>query len=191
MSGNGQKMNLLREYIRKLINEAFPFEGGDKMRIHHSRPGTRVGVKPQIGGFSQKVGRKPEGLWYECKDGSTVDWLEFCNTGLTDGASRYDSSYDVILNDYEILFITNNDDFKKFEKMYGIPNPQYPDEVKIDWPKVASQYGGIEICPYLHDQRMDSDWYYSWDVASGCIWNASGIKELISTDEGCKDEPTP
>ena len=91
------------------------------------------------------------------------------------------------MNDYEILFITNNDDFKKFEKMYSVTTNNYGD-IKIDWPKVASHYDGIEICPYLYDMRMDSDWYYGWDVASGCVWSASGIKELISADEGCKDE---
>ena len=185
-------MSLLREYIREMIREShFPLTGGEKVRIHHSRQDTRDGEEPQISGFSQKIGYKPDGLWYECKDGSAIDWLEFCKTGLTDGTSRYDSSYDVILNDYEILFITNNHDFKKFEKMYGIPNPRYPDETKIDWPKVASHYDGIEICPYLYDMRRSSDWYYGWDVASGCVWNASGIKELISADEGCKDEPSP
>ena len=180
-------MNLLRECIEELLREShFPLTGGEKVRIHHSRQDTRDGKEPQISGFSQRVGYKPSGLWYECKDGSSIDWLEFCRTGLTDGASRYDSAYNVVLNDYEILFITDNHDFKKFEKMYGVTN-NYGD-VKIDWPKVASHYDGIEICPYLYLMREDSDWYYGWDVASGCVWNASGIKELISAEEGCRDE---
>ena len=183
-------MNPLREYIREMLNEShFPLTGGEKVRIHHSRKDTRVGGKPQISGFSQRASYKPDGLWYECQDGSSIDWKEFCSTGLTDGDSRYDSSYDVILNDYEILFITDTHDFKKFEKLYGIPNRDFPDEIRIDWPRVASHYDGIEICPYLYDMRMDSVWYYGWDVASGCVWNASGIKELISAEEGCKDEP--
>ena len=183
-------MNLIREYIRELIREShFPLTGGEKVRMHHSRPGHRSGTEPQVSGFSQKVGSKPEGLWYECQDSSTVDWIEFCTTGgMGDLAASYDSSYDVILNDYQILFITSKHDFKKFEKMYGIHNKSYPEEVKIDWPKVASHYDGIEICPYRNDMRMESDWYYGWDVASGCVWNESGIKELISAEEGCKDE---
>jgi hypothetical protein len=182
-------MNLLRKYIREMINEShFPLTGGEKVRVHHSRPGSRAGEAPKTSGFSQRIGFKPEGLWYECQDASTIDWKEFCETGLTGGTSRYDSSYDVILNDYEILFITDKNDFKKFEKMYGIPNRDFPEDIRIDWPKVTSHYDGIEICPYRTDMRMESDWYYGWDVASGCVWNASGIKELISAEEGCKDE---
>ena len=183
-------MNLLREYVRELISEShFPLTGGEKVRIHHSRQDTRVGDEPQVSGFSQVVGYKPEGLWYECQDGSSIDWKEFCSTGLTGGDNRYDSSYDVILNDYEILFITDTHDFKKFEKMYGIPN-KYGD-IKINWPQVASDYDGIEICPYSYKMRRELDWYYGWDVASGCVWSASGIKELISAEKGCKDEPAP
>jgi len=185
-------MNLLREYIRELIGEShFPLTGGEKVRVHHSRPGSRAGKAPKTSGFSQRIGFKPEGLWYECQDASAIDWKEFCETGLTGGASRYDSSYDVVLNDYEILFITDKNDFKKFEKMYGIPNPDFPEDIRIDWPKVTSHYDGIEICPYRKDMRMKADWYYGWDVASGCVWNTSGIKELISAEEGCKDEPAP
>ena len=82
-------MSLLREYIRELISESyFPLEGGDKMRVHHSREGSRSDSEPQVSGFSQSIGAKPEGLWYECQDGSSTSWEEFCEFGLTDGANR-------------------------------------------------------------------------------------------------------
>ena len=190
-------MKQLRQYIRQvLLSETnFPLDGGAKMRIHHSREGSRSDGEPQVSGFSQEIGPKPEGLWYECQDGSSETWKEFCRTGLTGGASRYDSSYNVILNDYEILFIPDEHHFEKFYEMYSTNPPYDPDGTKgfdkmIDWPKVAEHYAGIEICPYLQSKRMDddSDWYYPWDVASGCVWDLSGIKELIKAG-GC-DEPT-
>jgi hypothetical protein len=184
-------MKLLREYIRELINESyFPLEGGEKMRIHHSREGNRSGSEPQVSGFSQKIGAKPSGLWYECQDGSSTSWKEFCEFGLTGGANRYDSSYNVILNDYEILFIPDEHHFDKFVEMYTTPHPADPDGDKgfdpvIDWPKVAEHYAGIEICPYLSSKRNDDDafWYYGWDVASGCVWDQSGIKELVQAGD--------
>ena len=191
-------MKQLRQYIRQvLLSETnFPLDGGAKMRIHHSREGSRSDGEPQVSGFSQEIGPKPEGLWYECQDGSSETWKEFCELGLTDGANRYDSSYNVILNDYEILFIPDEHHFEKFYEMYSTNPPYDPDGTKgfdkmIDWPKVAEHYAGIEICPYLQSKRMDddSDWYYPWDVASGCVWDLSGIKELIKAG-GC-DEPTP
>jgi len=50
----------------------------------------------------------------------------------------------------------------------------------IDWKKVAKEYNGIEIWPYQwkcgHDPKCF--WYYSWDCASGCIWNARIIEKV-------------
>ena len=150
--------NLLREYMRELISETnFPLEGGDKMRIHHSREGSRSGSEPQITGFSQKIGPKPNGLWYECQDGSSETWKEFCTLGMSKGY-QYDSTYNVMLNDYEILFIPDEHHFEKFYKMYST---------------------------YLSNKRMDDDsfWYYGWDVASGCVWDPSGVKEIIQAGD--------
>ena len=178
--------NLLREYMRELISETnFPLEGGDKMRIHHSREGSRSGSEPQISGFSQKIGPKPNGLWYECQDGSSETWKEFCTLGMSKGY-QYDSTYNVMLNDYEILFIPDEHHFEKFYKMYSVDHPSGPKFDKmIDWPKVAEHYAGIEICPYLSNKRMDDDsfWYYGWDVASGCVWDSSGVKEIIQAGD--------
>lgn len=186
-------MKILRHYIRSLLFETnFPLAGGDKMRIHHSRPGSRKEETPQISGFSQEIGPKPNGLWYECQDGSSTSWKEFCEFGLTGGASRYDSSYNVALNDYNILFIPDEHHFEKFYKMYSVNPPYDPDGSKgfdklIDWPLVADHYAGIEICPYLSNKRHDDDsfWYYGWDVASGCVWDPAGIKELVKAGD-CK-----
>ncbi|QBI98814.1 hypothetical protein SEA_BOBBY_184 [Mycobacterium phage Bobby] len=48
----------------------------------------------------------------------------------------------------------------------------------IDWGKVAADYGGIIIAPYQWSRRMDPHWYYTWDCASGCIWNLEAIESL-------------
>jgi hypothetical protein len=40
----------------------------------------------------------------------------------------------------------------------------------------AEGWDGLEIAPYLHRMRLSSfSWYYTWDCASGCIWNASRV----------------
>lgn len=41
----------------------------------------------------------------------------------------------------------------------------------IDWLRVKTQYGGIEIAPYQWKRRLSSFWYYGWDCASGAIWD--------------------
>lgn len=49
----------------------------------------------------------------------------------------------------------------------------------IDWTEVTADHDGIIIAPYQWPMRMGLDWYYSWDVASGCIWNLAAIESVI------------
>ena len=179
-------MKILRQYIKSVLKESyFPLDGGEKVRIHHSRSSTRVAdIHPQIANFEQKIGPKPNGLWYECQDGSSTSWKDFCSYEMSSGY-KYDQTYNVKLNDYEILFIPDEYHFERFYKMYSVNPPYDADGSKgfdkmIDWPRVAREYAGIEICPYLSSKRHDdlSFWYYGWDVASGCVWDPKGIKKL-------------
>ena len=34
------------------------------------------------------------------------------------------------------------------------------------------------ITPYQWELRFELDWYYGWDVASGCVWNLSVIESM-------------
>jgi hypothetical protein len=53
---------------------------------------------------------------------------------------------------------------------------------EIDWYRVAEQYDGIIITPYIYERRLTeyTTWYYSWDCASGCIWNGKAIANITS-----------
>lgn len=46
---------------------------------------------------------------------------------------------------------------------------------------IGARYDGIVITPYVWSMRLDRSafWYYGWDCASGCIWNASAVAELV------------
>ena len=74
-----------------------------------------------------------------------------------------------------MLMIHTLEDLYSFTKKYG------GSDGLINWQVVANEYGGIEISPYMWPARNDRRtwWYYSWDVASGCIWN----KEVITNIE--------
>ena len=49
----------------------------------------------------------------------------------------------------------------------------------IDWELIQKEgYGGIEICPYNWGWRSQN-WYYGWDVASGCVWDSSSIQDVV------------
>lgn len=54
-----------------------------------------------------------------------------------------------------------------------------------DWKLVGERYDGIIIAPYQWERRLDttvSNWYYGWDVASGCLWRSRAIASLEPLD---------
>lgn len=106
-------------------------------------------------------------------------------------SGRGDYLYEVSLDESRMLRITNESEFDNFEAEYGV-EIEYPRvtnvtvvrlQLDIDWPKVAEQYGGIEICPLQRSRRRRA-WYYGWSIASGCVWDPgtiTGIEELRSS----------
>ena len=122
--------------------------------------------------------KKPRGLWYSCGN----SWKEFAEDW--GGMDNYSHMYEIEINPSKMLFINDSYDFLQFEKEYAISDPTGFEDTRIDWYRVSQKYDGIEICPYLAQFRMDHFWYYSWDVASGCIWGRGAIKKVteISLD---------
>lgn len=57
----------------------------------------------------------------------------------------------------------------------------------IDWTPITDLYDGIIIAPYQWSCRMKYDWYYGWDVASGCIWNLRAIGSVHPVENLAQD----
>jgi hypothetical protein len=75
-------------------------------------------------------------------------------------------------------------DIDAFHEGYSVQDRYY--RPKIDWARVAEEYQGIIIAPYCWQRRLDGpahSWYYGWDCASGCIWDAEAIAELVAIKE--------
>lgn len=123
----------------------------------------------------QSVSAKPEGFWYSCGH----EWLKWLKSEMPHWDKKYYYQVDV---DYSrVLRLTTYKDLIEFTKKYGQPTLPKFKRLKLfdpDWKKIAEEYSGIEICPYVHQARFKLLWYYTWDVASGCIWDASAIKGL-------------
>jgi hypothetical protein len=162
-------MKHLRQYIRGILAE-----GIQTQRLHHSRGSGYIDAGPhRQPSVSDQLGpAKPDGIWYDCGG----QWKEFCEVELGSYPNRgYDTVYEVFPNEATVLFITTLQEFADFENEY-LKLGKY--EKVIDWKRLSEKYHGIEICPYQRTRRMESSWYYPWDVASGCIWNPAGIKEM-------------
>jgi len=145
---------------------------------HHidSQQKVFISVSPFIAvkNVKQTNNIKPDGLWYGCGDA----WIQWVKMEMPDDFEAVNYLYEVKLGN-DILKISNEDEFESFEHEFlrqdtpvngGLP----------DWGKIQKEgYNGIEICPYFWSKRMSSLWYYPWDVASGCVWNANGISDVV------------
>jgi hypothetical protein len=132
---------------------------------------------------TQPYHTKPKGLWYSCGD----EWVEWLRSEMPQWETDSNYLYEVDPSD-KVLYISSNAEMRMFESTYGI-RAKFGGSA-IDWAKVQSDgHAGIEICPYLGDFRWH-DWYYGWDVASGCIWDKTGIAKVTLLAQRHKDEET-
>lgn len=125
---------------------------------------------------------KPRGLWVSV-DGPE-DWLEWCTSeewGIENLVRRFRVT---LTPEATMLHICSLDDMDRFNRCYGWSEPTsrrlgaYMEGVS--WDAVALRYQGIIIAPYQWKCRLAPDyfWYYGWDCASGCIWDAAAIAEV-------------
>ena len=173
-----------REYIKEGAGDSSPLDlkvGPNQRILALSEPwkGFPSDIKQEKDGA-----HKPNGVWYGCGD----SWLKWISMNMTSRLDKVNYVYELELDQEFVLTITNAKEFKTFEWEYwgaapwqkrggwsdsGPPDGQYE---RIDFNLLAGQYDGIEICPYLPEFRMStSNWYYSWDVASGCLWNSEAL----------------
>ena len=141
----------------------------------------RAGSKPH---FSSKhdpnIGNG--GFWFA----QGAEWIEWMAGEMIDWLHSQNYVYEVTLNDDYILKLSTKQDLINFGYRY-----QGNSEYDIRWQEVVDRYAGILISPYIYSARMDISWYYPWDVASGCVWNWEGIKEikLIAQRQGTPAAP--
>jgi hypothetical protein len=64
----------------------------------------------------------------------------------------------------------------KFSRQYGDKSKNIRfTSFYIDWEMVCGEYDGIIISPFCWERRLEVMWYYTWDCASGCVWNLSAV----------------
>jgi hypothetical protein len=112
---------------------------------------------------------KPAGMWYSV--GSS--WIDWCISEQDNWITKY--IYEVNVDHSIMLVIDDVLKFDEFQQKYRANTEYFGD---LDWDKVAKDYSGVEIAPYIWGKRLkdDSFWYYGWDVASGVIWDEKALK---------------
>ena len=136
--------------------------------------------------YKQKIGecyKKPNGLWYGFGD----SWLDWCKGEMPEWVGEY--FYFVDTGESNILVLRDICDVVSFYKKYSVDKLEYVDigwmefGNPIDWRRISEEYDGIEIPNYLWNCRMNHSWYYTWDVASGCIWNLDQVSISLKKEK--------
>lgn len=130
---------------------------------------------------SHEADMKPKGLWFT--DDTKDNWRNWC----VDNRFRLDTlthKHEVEFDPTGVLFLNGTFDIFDFGREYG-EEPSWAKTIRtfnryVNWGKVAEKYKGIVITPYSWHARNEPQtwWYYSWDCASGCIWDVSIIKDI-------------
>lgn len=120
----------------------------------------------------QKAGPKPRGLWY----GIGSSWIDWVRMEMPDWEA--DNVFKIDIDESRVKIIRTFEEILEFDKQYGFDMERYMGWRSIDWVSVAEDWGGIEIAPYIYEARMKLNWYYGWDVASGCIWSDGVVKNI-------------
>lgn len=140
---------------------------------------TRRYVQPEAHAFG-----KPTGFWVSVA--GDKDWPSWCrDEGFA--IDRLAVEHAVTLaSDANVLHIKSVHDLDNFHDRYAVETEdvrRYPTRSFRSWPigwqVVAEHYDGIIIAPYQWSHRLNMEWYYGWDVASGCIWNLAAIERFV------------
>lgn len=130
--------------------------------------------------LAQNADLKPNGLWVSVQ--GPADWLEWCD-GEGFATERRIPTEVTLKADANILHISGPFELDAFTTEYRVLGA-YRSCTTINWGRVAAKYQGIIIAPYQWSRRMTDHtfWYYGWDCASGCIWDAEAIESLTPMD---------
>ena len=165
-----KKYPKLKHYCADPIKELKPIEEAWPVKYHLQKT---QGYK-----FSFM---KPMGLWVcAAKDIEDISWLDFAiatNMDIEEG-DRFEIEYEITLSDKaNIALLEDEQAVEDFylQFRYRKPANRLLEEYAINWCKVYKVYDGIIVSPYQHGIRRRFDWYYTWDCASGCLWNPDVI----------------
>ena len=143
---------------------------------------------------------RPNGLWVSVGDAWLVDqyerWRENRENCIGLGSAHYPHRFKyaneiAIASNNNILVITGESEFRDFNNDYSESCPKFGRQARmIRWSDVRKHYQGIIIAPHLDHAAFRvstqgsqlpipvSIWYYTWVVASGCLWDVSVIENI-------------
>ena len=126
-------------------------------------------------GYAQLQGQmKPVGVWLSVGR----SWQRWCESEEFN-LNRLVVVHRVTVDLTNILRLKSAEDIDAFTTKYR-DRHAISEYRSIQWDSVAEHYSGILIAPYCWERRLarHSSWYYTWDCASGCVWDFSAIQAV-------------
>ena len=165
--------NMLREnFVPKVVNEVSK-EVYKRIKALYPKARLIMSHEPEIT-FKEKPHQelefKPNGLWY----GIGTAWIDYTRDVFPHREQEH--MFKINVDESQMKIIRTFEELVEFEKEYGVKDGYY---TFIDYERVAQDYGGIEIAPYLGKAYGTHMWYNSWDVPSGCIWRSGVITKIV------------
>lgn len=115
---------------------------------------------------------KPRGFWVSDESDET-SWSAWCRDNEY-GIGRNEFVV-TLADDANLLILSTPRAVRDFDREFGCG-----DDYRFDWAPVADRWQGIFISPYQWSLRLsDVGWYYTWDCASGCIWDPAAIASVV------------
>lgn len=144
---------------------------------------------------------KPTGYWVSVQ--GEDDWPTWCRENEFMESSLAHAHEVTLAPGHNILVLPTVEDMRGFHDRYSVEDAptaelrklrSFSDEYvwksrPIDWTAVTADHDGIIIAPYQWSLRMQLDWFYGWDCASGCIWNLSAIASVEARSELPAESP--
>jgi hypothetical protein len=127
---------------------------------------------------------KPIGFWVS-DDIDGEGWANWCRGEDFNLGSLAFRRLVRIAPDANLLWLKSIECIDEFTERFERSEARPFSYNHIDWPAVAREYQGILITPYQWERRLSdhSRWYYSWDCASGCIWDAEAVASIALANE--------
>lgn len=128
---------------------------------------------------------KPKGLWLSVDGPDGWDaWCRREEWGLATLARRYRVE---LVPDHRVLALKSTAALRRFTRRYGWSLEEYHllDSRYIRWNIVAQEHQGLIISPYLGMSWSEPDlsWYYGWDCASECVWDAAAVARIVEVKQ--------
>jgi hypothetical protein len=154
--------------------------------IHYSNAPVKLG--DLIARAQEEHGdMKPRGLWVSDED-AECDWKWWC---VQEGfrLDMLTHVHEVTLgNAANVLVLKTASEVRAFGREFTMRHGPFAGgsllgyhTMHLDWAQVIQRWHGLIITPYQWDCRLENDtfWYYSWDCASGCLWDTQAIGSIV------------